>query len=88
MTSALILPRSRKMGRMVLKAFWRMNTNRSSTPNKTKVMRGLAATRMQNATIAVTMPPTNSISPVPIRFRTPSTSVMMRETRTPVRLES
>ena len=37
---------------------------------------------------SVMIPPTKSISPVPIRFRTPSTSLMMRETSTPVLFES
>ena len=33
-------------------------------------------------------PPTNSTNPVPMRFRTPSTSLMMRETNVPVLFES
>ena len=35
-----------------------------------------------------TVPPTNSTKPVPIRLRTPSTSLMIRETNTPVLLAS
>jgi hypothetical protein len=37
-----------------------------------------------SAKIEVMIPPANSIKPVPIKFRTPSTSLMMRETSTPV----
>ena len=33
-------------------------------------------------------PPANSMRPVPIRFRTPSTSFMIRETSVPVWLAS
>ena len=40
------------------------------------------------AMVAVSSPPANSTSPVPIRFRIPSTSLMMRETSVPVLLES
>jgi hypothetical protein len=37
---------------------------------------------------AVTSPPTNCTRPVPTRFRMPSASFMMRETSTPVCVES
>ena len=40
--------------------------------------------RTTSATTAVIRPPANSTKPVPIRLRTPSTSVMMRETSTPL----
>ena len=39
--------------------------------------------RRTSAKIAVRIPPTKSTRPVPTRLRTPSTSLMMRETRAP-----
>ena len=41
-----------------------------------------------SAIVAVTSPPTSCTSPVPTKFRTPSASVMMREMRIPVLVES
>jgi hypothetical protein len=38
--------------------------------------------------LAVINPPTKSTSPVPIKLRTPSTSLIMRETNMPVFVES
>ena len=38
--------------------------------------------------VAVTSPPTSCTSPVPTRFRMPSASVMIREIRMPVLVES
>ena len=52
------------------------------------VIMGLILISTTNAISAVMMPPTKSTRPVPIRLRTPSTSVMMRDTSTPVRFAS
>jgi hypothetical protein len=87
-TSALILPRSRKIGRN------RENASALTTPNAarrssvTVVRRQLSQNSTPSATTAVTMPPTRSTRPVPTRFRMPSASDMMREMRTPVFVES
>ena len=51
-------------------------------------MLALIRIRMKKARTAVSSPPTKSTRPVPIRLRTPSTSVMMRDTSTPVRVAS
>ena len=51
-------------------------------------MTGLMRTSTTKAITAVSRPPTKSINPVPIRLRTPSTSVMMRETSVPTLVES
>ena len=48
----------------------------------------LILSRMASESSAVRMPPTKSTRPVPIRLRTPSTSLMMRETRAPDLLAS
>ena len=50
----------------------------------TAVMSGLMRSSTTSAMAAVSIPPTNSTIPVPIRLRIPSTSFMMRETRLPV----
>ena len=87
-TSALILPRSRKMGRIVLNAYCSINTNAPITANTVSVTETLRCISQRNATAAVNRPPTKSTSPVPTRLRTPSTSVMMRATSVPVRFSS
>ena len=56
--------------------------------NINSVIRGARCIRKKNAMTAVITPPTNSTSPVPTRLRTPSTSVMMRDTSMPVRFSS
>ena len=47
-------------------------------------MTGLMRISTTKAMTAVSKPPTKSTSPVPMRLRTPSTSLMMRETSMPV----
>ena len=69
---------------MVLKALFSETANPSKTTAATDVMLGLIRSSTTNAKIEVMIPPTNSIKPVPIKFRTPSTSLMIRETSTPV----
>ena len=51
-------------------------------------MTALVFRRITKAMAAVIKPPRNSTSPVPIRLRMPSTSLMMRETSSPVLCES
>jgi len=59
-------------------------TSRSATA----VIDALRRNRTPRANTAVSRPPTNSTRPVPIRLRTPSTSLMMRETRAPLLVAS
>ena len=87
-TSALILPRSRKMGRMVPKALFSATPKHSRKPNATSVMRGLMRNSTTSAIPEVINPPLKSMSPVPSRLRTPSTSLMIRETSVPALLAS
>ena len=87
-TSALILPRSRKMGRMVPKAFVMRQKNKVQIQAPIKVIIPLIRTRSTKAMAEVSRPPVKSINPVPRRLRTPSTSLIMRETRLPVLLTS
>ena len=54
----------------------------------TAVSSGLSRKSIPRARIAVSTPPANSTNPVPIRFRRPSTSFMIRFTSAPVLLES
>jgi len=64
----------------------RLSTSEKLT-STAAVMSVIALLRRSSTTseiAAVSKPPTNSTSPVPIRFRTPSTSLMMRETSAPV----
>ena len=58
--------------------------NRKAMP----VMTGLMRSSTTSAIAAVSSPPVNSTKPVPIRLRTPSTSLMMRETSEPALLAS
>ena len=62
----------------------RRTTNNSAMP----VSSALSLTRMKRVSTAVMMPPRKSTSPVPIRLRTPSTSLMMRDTSAPLLLAS
>jgi len=87
-TSALILLRSRKIGRIVLNAFLSANPKPARMAMAVAVIKGLILMRMARANEAVSSPPTNWIMPVPIRFRNPSTSLMMRETSAPVLVAS
>ena len=87
-TSALIFPRSRKIGRIVVKARLSTTAKPMSTVAVMSVIVALMRRRTTSEINAVMMPPTNSTRPVPIRLRTPSTSLMMRETSAPVRLAS
>ncbi len=57
---------------------------RAGTPKAMAVMIGLMRISTTKAITAVSRPPTKSTRPVPIRLRTPSTSLMMRETSMPV----
>ena len=82
-TSALMRPRSRKMGRMVRKAFCKPSPKTSRKPKAMAVMTGLMRISTAKAMTAVSRPPTKSMRPVPMRLRTPSTSDMMRETSAP-----
>ena len=73
---------------MVVNARFSTTANPSSTVPVIRVMVALMRSSTMSAISAVMMPPTNSTSPVPIRFRTPSTSLMMRDTSEPVRFAS
>ncbi len=83
-TSALILDRVRKIGRIVAKALFSPTPKTRRTPKATAVIITLVCSRYPSAISAVISPPANSTRPVPMRFRTPSTSLMIRDTRAPV----
>ncbi len=87
-TSALIFPRSRKIGRIFLNALLSTSAKTAIKNSANAVIRELIFSRITSATRAFSMPPENSTSPVPIRLRTPSTSVMMRETSAPLLVAS
>ena len=76
------------MGRMVSKALFRKSPKPTRIATAIRVMVALILSRITKANSEVSMLPTNCTSPVPIRFRNPSTSLMIRETRAPVLLES
>ena len=80
----MILPRSRKIGRILPKAFVRTNANTIRNASVIPVINALILIRNTSAIKAVIRPPTKSTRPVPIRLRTPSTSLMMRETSAPL----
>ncbi len=84
MTSALIFPRSRKIGRIVPNARFRTRPKPTRNANAKSVIVVEILKSTTSAIAAVSRPPANSTRPVPIRFRTPSTSVMMRDTSAPV----
>ena len=59
-------------------------TAKISTGTKTKrVILGLILINRINEIIAVSVPPNNCTKPVPIRFLTPSTSLIIRDTKAP-----
>ena len=83
-TSAYICPRSRNTGRSTRNP---RNTTRPKATSATRVRRvtrGLIRSITVKARVAVSRPPASSIRPVPTRFRKPSTSFMIRDTRSPV----
>ncbi len=87
-TSALIFPRSRKIGRRRVKAAAIIPPNVASSTSVMLVSFQFSQKRTPSESAAVTMPPMSSTRPVPTRFRMPSASVMMREISTPVLVES
>ena len=87
-TSAVIFPRSRKMGRMRPNALISTRAKTEMDASAIPVSSGLVHSSTASENTATRMPPTNSTRPVPMRLRTPSTSFMMRDTSTPVLLAS
>ena len=68
---------------MYLKAF-RATTPKIATGRKTKrVIHALILMSNTTDIIAVILPPTSCTSPVPMRLRTPSTSLIILETKAP-----
>ena len=59
------------------------NPKTSRKPKAIAVITGLMRISTAKAITAVSRPPTKSTSPVPMRLRTPSTSLMMRDTSMP-----
>ena len=57
---------------------------RATTSVSSGRCRGLSCSITRKAAVAVRSPPASSMRPVPTRFRRPSTSLMIRETRSPV----
>ena len=87
-TSALSLPRSRKIGRSRMKASDITPPNAASSTSVAVVRRQFSQKSTPSAMPAVTTLPTSCTRPLPTRFRIPSASVMMREMRMPVLVES
>jgi hypothetical protein len=83
-TSALIFGRARYMGRIFLSARLRPTPKIRTAAKAAAVIETLTRKRYTRAKTAVMIPPMKSTSPVPIKFRIPSTSLMMRDTSTPV----
>ena len=69
-------------------AFIEISPKITSGTNAYSVICGLMRIRSTSATTAVNRPPTSCTSPVPTKLRTPSTSVMMRDTNAPLLLLS
>jgi phage terminase large subunit-like protein len=61
-----------------------MRKNPTMNDNASNVSMTCILSSRTKAINAVTIPPMNSMSPVPTRFLTPSTSDMMREINAPV----
>ena len=80
--------RSRKSGRSRLNAIAIMPPNAPRTTIVSAVSFQFNQKRMPNARTAVIRLPTSWMSPVPTMLRTPSASLMTREMRTPVFVES
>ena len=72
------------MGRSTRKPRKTTRKNAARATTVRRVTRGLRRSITTNARVAVRSPPASSTSPVPTRFRNPSTSFMTRETRSPV----
>ena len=83
-TSALISLLFLKMGRMMENAFSEIRPKTINGTITYNVIWGLILMRSIKATTEVSTPPNNCTSPVPTRLRTPSTSVMIRETSSPL----
>ena len=73
---------------MVANARLSTSAKQRSEPTAISVNGTLVRSNSTKAIAAATSPPENSTSPVPSRFRTPSTSLMMRDTSAPVLLAS
>ena len=82
-TSALIFPLALKIGLITLKAFRAMMAKMAKGMRVNKVIDTLICSNKIKETTAVMVPPTNCTRPVPIKFLTPSTSVIILETRAP-----
>ena len=88
MTSALILRALAEDGADRPEGLAQSDAEDSRKPKAMAVITGLMRISTPKAMTAVSSPPTKSTSPVPIRLRTPSTSLMMRDTSMPVLLAS
>ena len=82
-TSALIFPLALKMGLITLKAFRAMMAKMAKGMRVNKVIDTLICSNKIRETTAVMVPPTNCTRPVPIKFLTPSTSVIILDTKAP-----
>ena len=76
------------MGRMVPNALLSATPKHSKKPKANNVILELMRNKTTRAMPDVMSPPVKSTKPVPSRLRTPSTSLMMRETSVPVLFES
>ena len=83
-TSALITPRVRKIGRILPKAFMATKAKKPTGTKVKIVMVGLIVINQTKEMRAVSVPPMSWTRPVPTKLRTPSTSLMMRLTKAPL----
>ena len=82
-TSALIAPRSLKMGRIFPNAFKAISPKTATGIITNSVIFQLMLNKKNKQITEVSMPPTNCTRPVPTKFLTPSTSVITRDTSLP-----
>ena len=62
---------------MYLNAFKAIMPNMDSGTNTNKVIHGFKSIKITKDTMAVNEPPTSCTNPVPIKLRTPSTSLII-----------
>ena len=82
-TSAFILPRALKIGRIYPNAFKAIRAKIITGTKTNKVICALISINIIKEIMAVIVPPMSCTNPVPTKFLTPSTSVITLETKAP-----
>ena len=83
LTSAFIFPLALKIGRIYLNDFKAIKPNIDKGTKVKSVIQTFILNKITNVKIAVNEPPINCTKPVPIKFLTPSTSLIILETNAP-----